>query len=231
METNTLAFIENELNLNLITCFTLYKDEFDFLINNTQEDEHDTTNMNGSLQDDKKPNLFDDNIMRNQQLTVEEMNIDDEDELLYGSSKTEMPFFTNSASNAMDTETDGPDTKANDQLESDTNESGTKSKKAEQTVTTFWLTTVNSNGVLTIFNLDEDNINQVYSVPKFNMAPKTLVLNNHLVDEETKSVVNPVNPPRSSLMDSYQAQVHEILMIGAGTVCRWPFLVIYISIY
>lgn len=220
METNTLALIENELNLNTITCFTLYKDEFNFLINNTQEDENDTTNMNGSLHDDKKPNLFDDNIIRNQQLTVEEMNIDDEDELLYGSSKTEMSFFTNSASNAMETETDGPDTKANNQFESDTNESDTKSKSAEQTVTTFWLTTVNSNGVLTIFNLDEDNINQVYSVPKFNMAPKTLVLNNHLIDEETKSVVNPVNPPRSSLMDSYQAQVHEILMIGAGTICR-----------
>ena len=170
--------------------------------------------MNGGLQDEKKPNLFEDSMLRNQQLTIEEMNIDDEDELLYGSCKTEMPFFASQAPSGMDTEP--TDTKANDQPGSDTNDMDSKFKSGDQAATTFWLTAVNSNGALAIFNLDDCDINQIYSAQKFNTAPKTLSLNNHLVSEEAKSVVGTVNPPRSSLMDSYQAQVHEILMVGAG---------------
>ena len=142
------------------------------------------------------------------------MNIDDEDELLYGSCKTEMPFFASQAPSGMDTEP--TDTKANDQPGSDTNDMDSKFKSGDQAATTFWLTAVNSNGSLAIFNLDDCDINQIYSAQKFNTAPKTLSLNNHLVSEEAKSVVGTVNPPRSSLMDSYQAQVHEILMVGAG---------------
>ena len=85
------------------------------------------------------------------------------------------------------------------------------------TETTYWLVTVNTDGVLSILNFVDDSLSQTYSVLKFNTAPKTLVLNNHSL-ESIASLASSILPPRSSLMDTYQPQVHEILMTETGNL-------------
>ena len=67
----------------------MYKDESDFLMNSSQAGDTDPT---CSTKEENKPSLFEDSLIPKAQL-ADEMNIDDEDEWLYGCSKTDLPFF------------------------------------------------------------------------------------------------------------------------------------------
>ena len=107
----------------------------------------------------------------------------------------------------------------NEQADSDNQH---RSKHQGEVNVTFWLTTVNSEGSLSIYNLYGNNVSQIYSLAKFNMAPKTLMLRSHLNGEINQASV--VLPARSSLMDTTQPQIYEVLMIGNGYDKKRPFL-------
>lgn len=168
--------------------------------------------------EETKANIFEDNIIRTTQITTEEMTIDDEDELLYGSSKTDFPFFKNSSGDQMDTgSSEVHDRATNDEGETTPSGKDKSAKPVDETVTSYWLATVNMEGVLNILRICENDISEMYSVNKFNMAPNTLILNNLLTGADSKcGVAKAVLATRSSLVDSFIPQVHEILIISIG---------------
>lgn len=112
--------------------------------------------------------------------------------------------------------------KPNDTNEPTDSDNHQRSKQHDEANVTYWLTSVNSEGSLCIYNLFGDNVSQMYSLAKFNMAPKTLMLRSHLNGEMNQTSV--IMPARSSLMDTTQPQVYEILMIGSGYDKKRPFL-------
>jgi len=174
-----------------------------------------TANLASS--DEKRANLFEDSIIRNGGYD-HEMTIDDEDELLYGSSKTDFPFFKNA--DEMETDVAGAATSgAHNETAAAAAAVEAKARTVEERVVTYCLATVSLEGVLNIYKLVDNEIVQMYSVNKFNMAPGTLVLNNHATAVDTKNASNPMAAAaRSSLMaDTLQPQVHEIIMIGIGS--------------
>jgi len=225
-DTTRLELVETDLNLSSVTCLDLYKDESGFMasLNSLIEEPASTTNAslpaNQTLSDDKKANLFEDSIIRNGGYD-HEMTIDDEDELLYGSSKTDFPFFKNP--DDMETDAVGAATSSGDQSETASAAIEAKKLLSEESLITYCLATVTSEGVLNIYKLVDKTIVQMYSVAKFNMAPSTLVLNNHSVTVDNKNAPNPlITAARSSLIaDTLQPQIHEIIMIGIGSLINF----------
>jgi hypothetical protein len=148
------------------------------------------------------------------QLDEDTMNIDDEEELLYGhlnakgGSKLNESGFANEPSESAHFNDENLDKEsANDSEQKnncpDAKESLTESKKL---VVTYWLLTVSSEGTLSIFSLKNspeqvqeelmedgeaagvgEELKLCYSVVKFNMASKLLVLDNHLKLKEVNN--------------------------------------------
>ena len=231
-ELSTIELITKtgELNLSSISCFALYRDEHGLLSTKNMQNDSELSKesyMTSQFGNEDKKSLFEDNILRGNAQMTEEMNIDDEDELLYGTSKTDLPFDSNSKNTAQQTAAGGNyfkfafgdnDYNMGGEGQANLNSNNINVKAQPQVIeTTYWLVTVNTDGVLSILNFVDDSLSQTYSVSKFNTAPKTLVLNNHSL-ESIATLASSIVPPRSSLMDTYQPQVHEILMAETGNL-------------
>jgi len=237
---NSVYLLEREF-LSSISCFTLYKDENNFLMQqnylkteNTENNNKTSKNASNSNNPNAK-NYFEENniamnsnnINNNNNNNQEEMTVDDEDELLYGSSSTEISFknIINSESSKttlnLFAQNEPLSKKETDQLDQkDLNHVVPPSPvQNEHNCLTYWLITVSFDGTLNIYNLVEDNLNLTFIATKFNTAPKTLLLTTSGSATNTATTSNQpqvpiITPARSSLMENHQSYVNEILMIG-----------------
>lgn len=231
----SIDLIENEFSSSVIPCFTLYKDENNFLLHKCQSQQSEENETTAKSVKSNQPNnlsnskgYYEENMVMNQQ-TNEEMTIDDEDELLYGSSTTDISFkniihsdFSKNTQNLFANE----EKKLERGETTDMNQSEpvelieNQNENLENNYATYWLITVSSEGVLNMFNLIENTVNLTFSVTKFNTAPKTLILTSSLNVPSTSSATSlhvTATPARmSSLIDTHQSFVNEILMIGSS---------------
>ncbi len=221
-------FNNNEMSsVNNVSCFTLYRDENNFILQqNYYKNEFENKNTNKGTSSNSNlnsaKNYFEENKAKNNQ-NNEEMTIDDEDELLYGSciteisfnniinsesSKTTLNLFSNENESIKETEMETENVQMNPPIigthQPDTNK-----------MLMLWLITVSFDGTLNIFNIDGEKISLTFMSQKFNTAPKTLFLTNYsMTNNSAVPLVVPNTPARSSLIDSHQSYVNEILMIG-----------------
>lgn len=250
-----------------VSCFTLYKDEtgmFATLIdspppppqpsdNNTETAAPDALT---ALNDSQMDSFADANLRANapgnpSTTSFLDMNVDDEEELLYGKAAESAETYINklltnkdlkaSEIDALKTssltsavETQQPDRiHPNQTIESDADESVKKAGESKMGAkkTTYWLLTVNTDGVLNLMWLDGSRFELVYSIPRFNQAPKTIIpVNNykHVPFESHETVTGGAVARASSIVENANQVVivNEILLVTLGFERNRPFLVV-----
>lgn len=246
---------ESNFFFSNVCCFTLYKDDSNIfttltLDNDAQQQQQLANKATVSV---NKPAEFDSDArvtpMANESslFALQDMNVDDEEELLYGSGESAMDKNGGASSTFNQTEASSayinklltnsgvksylnlsatkPKTTP---VEAPINESSSTFNKPTPKIrkTTYWLLTVNFDGILNIIYLNGDKFNLIYSIPKFNQAPKTIIpVNNYkFVPLETQESVSSIMRT-SSIIETNQIIVSELLLTSAGFDKNRPLLI------
>jgi cleavage and polyadenylation specificity factor subunit 1 len=231
---------EDQSVFGLYTSVTLYKDEsgiFSVEQESKKDDENlDDEEMETSIRNESsnyaspssKKLKTDSNTSGkkkkiNERL-IDEMNIDDEDELLYGSSNIQVgdsnssyisklladskTAFNNNMNNKSFTG-EGAEQQANFQQ---------KTKYIRQV--SYWLVGASHpDGNLTFFQLNEDKITPMYVLYKFNSASKTVTMNTTSLMGINQDKTNTTFFRQASMISSNQPhnfQIEEISLIATG---------------
>lgn len=222
-----------------VSCFTLYKDTtnlFSALTDQPVEPKQQKAEQSEHMDMDSRLTPLDATTSAtttNFFSMHDEMNVDDEEELLYGkaaesalsdSSSYINQLLTNSNNASTKTQTSVSATKTADAEQQSTVE---KIEAPEIKKTSYWLLTVNFDGVLNLIWLNEHSFQLIYSIPRFNQAPKTIIpVNNYkYVPFESQESVTSIMRT-SSIIETNQVQVSEILLVSIGFDKNRPILIV-----
>lgn len=216
-----------EYDLSKIQCFTIYKDEsglFETLKPNNSNNLDDNVEM-----DDLQAQLRR-NSLTNQNNQSASMTVDDEDELLYG---------TSISNDGLKDKNKMKEEKRKEELRQEKQNKANEKKEA-----TYWLFVVNIENNLNIYNIslnyDEKrehasaiNLNLFFSLAKFSMAPKLLI--NQLSSNYKQSLNNSLNQTTIQRTSSLvvdplsQPNVNEILTVALGSDRTKIYLIAHID--
>lgn len=213
-----------------VSCFTLYKDETNLFAavteSSSNENQPATTTLSTSVNMD-----HDTSLMETIEPTVsfhDPMNVDDEEELLYGKAAESADSINKLLTNTANDVKPIAQTQTPQPSEASVQPVLIESAPIKKT-TTYWLVTVNFDGVLNLIWLENQKFELIYSIPRFNQAPKTIIpLYNykHVALEFQESVSASLARVNSMIETTNQVVVSEILLISVGFERNRPMLIV-----
>lgn len=246
-----------------LSCFTLYKDETSIFSVLTEGATANNNNNGGDLASSefasKETNNNNESVNNettttapNETSILDMKEVDDEEELLYGKAAESAETYIKKLLTSSEVKQPEP-TAPSILTSSEPAAQGVTASLAQNQEstpvapkkTTYWLVTVNFDGILNLIWLEGKKFELIYSIPRFNQAPKSIIPANNYkyvpfenqIDSGTTtgaatgSVVAAAAAAAavartSSIIESNQIVISEILLVNFGFERNRHFLVV-----